>query len=61
DHRIQIGTTEDNARIYRRWVQGQVHLFTRVKPDARGANYIIQCTLSNHYSLPLKSLSPKTK
>jgi len=47
-HGIEVGSTEDNAGVDRGWMEGQVDFLASVETHTRGANHVVQSTLSNH-------------
>src|SRR6185312_3765499 len=48
DRLVQIDAAEHDTGVDRGGTQGHVDLFTGVKTDARRANHVLECALSDH-------------
>ena len=56
DLRLEVGAHEHNARVHRRGAKRQVDLLAGVQSHARGADDILEGTLSDHCAVARQSL-----
>ena len=60
DHMIQVDPAKNNALIVWSGTQSEIDFFTGMQPNARGADDIAQCPLSNHVHPKNKSAASLT-